>query len=87
MKAAASYLKIPKFDPLQLMGENRSVLGAHLGRLPAEIVQQEYEAVLQLYAEGHIHPHVGKTFPLEEAPAAHIYIQERKNIGKVLLMP
>ena len=34
---------------------------------------------------GRITPVVGKTFPLPEAAAAHRYIQERRNVGKVLL--
>ncbi|MGH9509642.1 MAG: zinc-binding dehydrogenase [Terriglobales bacterium] len=31
-------------------------------------------------------PIVGKTFPLAEAAAAHRYIHDRKNIGKVVLL-
>ncbi len=87
LKAASQYLRRPRFDPLRLMGENRAVLGVHLGRLQPEIIRQEYAALLKYFAEGHIHPFVGKSFPLGEAPAAHLYIQERKNIGKVLLIP
>jgi len=87
LKAAATYLKMPKFEPLQMMGENRAVVGVHLGRLRPEIIRQEYEGLLQLFAEGHIRPYVDRTFPLGQAPAAHLYIQERKNIGKVLLVP
>jgi NADPH:quinone reductase-like Zn-dependent oxidoreductase len=30
---------------------------------------------------------VDRTFPLAEAAAAHAYIQERRNFGKVLLVP
>ena len=87
VKAAASYLKIPKFDPLQMMGENRAVVGVHLGRLNRETIRREYQALLRLFDEGRIHPHVDKTFSLEQAPTAHLYLHERKNIGKVLLVP
>jgi NADPH:quinone reductase-like Zn-dependent oxidoreductase len=87
LKAAANYLKIPKFDPLQMMGENRAVMGVHLGRLPLHIVHQEYKALLKYFEEGRIHPYVGKTFPLAQAAEAHQYIHERKNVGKVLLLP
>lgn len=86
-KAATGYLKTPKFHPLQMMGQNRAVIGVHLGRLRHETVQQEYEVLLKFFSEGRIQPYVGKTFPLAQAPAAHTFIQERKNVGKVLLIP
>ena len=38
-----------------------------------------------MYTAGKIKPVIGKTFPLAEAAAAHRYIHERKNIGKVIL--
>lgn len=87
VKAAANYLRLPNFDPLKMFRENRAVLGVHLGRLPAAILQLEYEALLRFFAEGRIRPHVDKIFPLDQAPAAHSYLHERKNIGKVLLAP
>jgi NADPH:quinone reductase-like Zn-dependent oxidoreductase len=87
VKAAANYLRIPKFDPLKMFGENRAVLGVHIGRLPAAILRLEYESLLRFFSEGRIRPHVDKIFPLDQAPAAHRYLHERKNIGKVLLAP
>jgi NADPH2:quinone reductase len=36
---------------------------------------------------GSLAPIVDKTFPFAEAAAAHDYIQDRKNFGKVLLTP
>ena len=35
--------------------------------------------------EGWLRPHVGATFSLEKAAEAHQYMQDRKNIGKVVL--
>ena len=35
--------------------------------------------------EGHVTPIVGKVFPFDKACDAHQYIQDRKNLGKVLL--
>jgi NADPH:quinone reductase-like Zn-dependent oxidoreductase len=32
-------------------------------------------------------PVVDRTFPLAEVGAAHAYLQERKNFGKVVLVP
>jgi NADPH2:quinone reductase len=42
-------------------------------------------ALLRDCQAGRIKPVVGKTFPLVEAAAAHRYIQERRNVGKVIL--
>ncbi len=85
--AATDYLKMPKFNPLEMMGKNRAVAGVHLGRLRPETIRRAYEALFKYFAEGRIRPHVGKTYPLAEAASAHHYIHERKNIGKVLLIP
>jgi NADPH:quinone reductase-like Zn-dependent oxidoreductase len=87
LRAGASYLRRPKFDPLRMMGENRAVIGVHLGRLRPETIRHEYAALLKYFAEGHIRPHVDKTFPMDQASAAHQFIQERRNVGKVLLIP
>ena len=34
---------------------------------------------------GKLRPVVAKAFPLAEGPAAHRYMQERRNVGKVVL--
>lgn len=84
-------LRMPKFGPRQLMMDNKSVFGVHLGRMntPAElaVVGRELEELLRLYATGKIKPLVGKTFPLGEAAEAHRFIQRRENVGKVVLIP
>ncbi len=86
-KAASGYLKTPKFHPLDLMGKNRAVIGVYLGRLLPQIIRQEYAALFKFFAEGRIQPHVDRTYPLAQAATAHHYIHERKNVGKVLLVP
>ena len=37
--------------------------------------------------EGWVTPYVDRTFSFEEAGEAHRYLEERKNIGKVVLVP
>ena len=37
--------------------------------------------------QGDIRPVVAQTFPLEQGPAAHRFLHERRNIGKVILEP
>jgi NADPH:quinone reductase-like Zn-dependent oxidoreductase len=87
LKALSALAQTRRFHPLKLMSENIAVIGVSLGGLISRgtLLQREIEQLFQLYAAGKIKPLVGKTFPLAQAPAAHQYIHERKNIGKVLL--
>src|SRR5271156_6414063 len=79
--------QIPRFHPMKLMNDNISVIGVHLGRLLSRgaLLRGELDELFRMYATGKIKPVIGKSFPLVEAAAAHRYIQERKNIGKVIL--
>ena len=40
---------------------------------------------MKWFDKGKINPHVDKVFPAEQVADAHHYIQDRQNIGKVLL--
>jgi NADPH:quinone reductase-like Zn-dependent oxidoreductase len=37
--------------------------------------------------DGWVRPHVDKAFSFAEAGAAHAYIESRRNVGKVVLVP
>jgi len=63
------------------------VFGVHLGRLKEDIIRPQYEVLFHFYAEGYIRPYIDRTFPLADASHAHQRLQDRKNIGKVLLLP
>lgn len=78
-----------KFHPFGLMSWNKGVFGVNIGHLwhEAAKVQEWMEAILAGVHQGWIRPHVDKTFPLAAAAQAHEYIEQRKNIGKVLLIP
>ncbi len=77
------------FTPLKLMNANKALIGVNLGHLWQEIdlLGKWLLQILAWYREGKIHPTIGAKFPLAEAAAAHHYIQDRKNIGKVVLVP
>lgn len=78
---------MPRPHPVSLMNENRGILGLNLGHLWSEIPAFTSVAshVLSLCESGDVKPVVAKTFPFTEAPEAHRFIHERRNIGKVLL--
>jgi NADPH:quinone reductase-like Zn-dependent oxidoreductase len=86
-KTGLAWFRNPRFNPLRMMRENRAVIGVHIGHLAPETLREEYAALLRFFEEGRIQPYVGKTFPLAEASLAHRFIHERKNLGKVLLIP
>ena len=78
-----------QFTPISLIDKNKSVFGVNLGHLWGEVdrIRSWADHLLELWAKGVIRPHVDKTFPFAEAAAAHHYIQDRRNVGKVLLTP
>ncbi len=78
-----------QFTPLSLIDQNKGVFGVNLGHLWDEIerVRNWLQALLDLYEKGVVQPVVDATFCFHEAAQAHHYIQDRKNVGKVLLVP
>lgn len=78
-----------QFNPVTLMNQNKGVFGVNMGRMWHEgpRIKLWLEHLMQMVEEGHLKPHIDRTFSFEEAPEAHHYIQDRKNIGKVLLIP
>jgi NADPH:quinone reductase-like Zn-dependent oxidoreductase len=87
LTALGRVLALPWFHPIRLMNDNKAVIGVNLGHLwdRIELLRREMLALLGDWQAGRIKPVVGKTFPLVEAAAAHRYIQERRNVGKVIL--
>ena len=45
------------------------------------------EALLGYYEQGTVKPVIAETFSFDKAADAHHFIQDRKNMGKVLLVP
>jgi len=82
-------LRIPRFSPLALMNDNRAVAGVNIGHLwgEEELMTREIRDLLELYREGAVKPLVDSTFPFQRAADAHRRLVERKNIGKVVLVP
>lgn len=82
-------LGMPWFNPVTLMNQNRSVFGVNVGHLWDETAKigAWMQALLEGVDEGWVRPHVDRSFALEHAGAAHEYLQQRRNIGKVVLTP
>ncbi|HEY2772674.1 MAG TPA: medium chain dehydrogenase/reductase family protein [Candidatus Binatia bacterium] len=78
-----------QFNPPALINANKGVFGVNLGHLWDQVprIRGWAQELLALWQSGVIRPHVDKVFSFTEAAAAHHYVQDRKNIGKVLLAP
>jgi NADPH:quinone reductase-like Zn-dependent oxidoreductase len=87
LAAIPKLLAIPFFHPVQLMNANKAVIGVNLGHLweQIDLLRREMLALLVDAEAGRIAPVISQTFPLTDAAAAHRYMQERRNVGKVLL--
>lgn len=89
LKLLKAALQMPKFHPLGLLNKNRGVFGLNLGHMwhEPEKVMEWIEALMAGVSAGWIRPHVDRTFSFDQAGEAHTYMEERKNIGKVILVP
>ncbi len=89
LRAVTQFMKVTKYSPMNLMGDNKTVTGINMGHLfdRLDILRPQFEALMRMYEGGHIKPHVDRTFRFDEAPAAHQYLHDRKAKGKVLLAP
>jgi NADPH:quinone reductase-like Zn-dependent oxidoreductase len=78
-----------QFTPLSLINSNKGVFGVNLGYLWREVdrIRGWAEQLLDLWKAGVVRPQIARTFRFSDAAAAHHYIQDRQNLGKVLLIP
>jgi NADPH:quinone reductase-like Zn-dependent oxidoreductase len=78
-----------QFNPPALIDANKGAFGVNVGHMWDQTarIRTWMDELLALYAQGVLRPHVDRVFGFDEAAAAHHYIQDRKNVGKVLLAP
>ena len=77
-----------RVDVGSLMGGNRSLSGVFLGaEIATDRVHNLIQTLVDEVAAGKLKVLIDKTFPLSDAAAAHAYIESRKAVGRVLLIP
>ena len=75
-------------DMGMLRRKNGTVTNLNLGgQMAYGGVMAELAKIMQLCGQGKMKTMVDQTFPLKEAAEAHRYLAQRKNFGKVLLLP
>jgi NADPH:quinone reductase-like Zn-dependent oxidoreductase len=89
LKLIKAAVQMPRFHPLGLLNKNRGVFGLNLGHMwhEPEKVATWMKVILDGVSEGWIRPFVDKAFPFAQVGDAHSYLEARKNIGKVVLVP
>jgi NADPH:quinone reductase-like Zn-dependent oxidoreductase len=89
LKAISTLVRFPRFNPINLMNDNKEVAGTNMGHLfdRLDLLQPQVDALIAMYERGQLKPYVDRTFSFDEAAAAHHYIHDRKAKGKVLLVP
>jgi NADPH:quinone reductase-like Zn-dependent oxidoreductase len=89
LKLIKTVLSMPFYHPLSLLDKNHGVFGVNLGHLWHEPKKSRvwFENLMKGVEEGWINPHVDKVFSFDQVGDAHTYIEDRKNIGKVILVP
>jgi len=87
--AVLSYLRTPRFHPLDLVEPCIGLFGIHLLHLQVKetVMQAAMHAIYDGVARGELRPILDRTFPLtrDGAVAAHHHLHGRGNIGKVVL--
>lgn len=77
-----------KVDVSSLMGGNRSLTGVFLGaEIMTDRVHDMIQEMIDRAAKGELEVVIDKTFPLSDAAGAHAYIESRRAVGRVLLIP
>ncbi len=76
-----------QLNPVRLMNDNKAVAGVNLGRMwdERERFDTWMRQLLAWLAAGDIAPCIDRIYPADEAGAAHLRLQQRANVGKVLL--
>jgi NADPH:quinone reductase-like Zn-dependent oxidoreductase len=89
LQAAKTALRMPRFNLIKQMGDSKAVIGLNLLTLwkSKGSLTELTDPLTQMLAEGTIKPVVAETFPFDRAGDAHRFIIERRNVGKVVLVP
>ena len=89
LTAAKAVVRMPRFNLVKQMSESKAVIGLNMLRLwdDRKTLDPWIDPLRALMEDGTIAPVVAEAFPFDRAPDAHRMIAERRNVGKVVLVP
>jgi len=87
--ALGTVVRMPRFNLIKQMSQSKAVIGLNLLTLwdDAGTLEPWIGPLTEMLQDGTIKPVVAEAFPFDRAPDAHRMIAERRNVGKVVLVP
>jgi len=87
--ALRTVLRMPRFNMIKQMSESKAVIGLNMLTLWKDrgTLQPWIGPLREMLDDGTVKPVVAGVFSFEEAGAAQSMITERRNVGKVVLVP
>jgi NADPH:quinone reductase-like Zn-dependent oxidoreductase len=87
LRALRVVAQMPRFNPLKLMSDSKSVIGLNMLRLWDEhgSLDELMQPLRAWIDDGSLRPVVAQEFRLDDGAEAHRYMHERHNVGKVVL--
>lgn len=87
LRMIRSFLAMPRPHFLSLLNNNHAVAGLNLGHLWSEIdrLRDVGTTILEAWRDGAVAPVIAAEVPFDEPAEAHRLLEERRNLGKVVL--
>ncbi|EYF08773.1 synaptic vesicle VAT-1 family membrane protein [Chondromyces apiculatus] len=87
LKLAVDFVRTPRFNPLDLCNDNKSVLSFNLSYLfpRADLLKEAMDQLLGWVEQGKLQPPQLRTYPLAEVGEAHLAIESGTTVGKLVL--
>jgi NADPH:quinone reductase-like Zn-dependent oxidoreductase len=87
--AGRTVARMPRFSSVKLLSESKAVIGLNMLTLwkDRETLEPWIEPLRDLLDDGTIAPVLAAAFNFDEAGDAHNMLTERRNVGKVVLVP
>lgn len=88
-RAVSMLAQTPVFHPLRMASQSKAVIGLNMLRVwdSKGSLDEFVEPLGRWIEDGAVRPVVAEEFPFDRAADAHRFMQERRNVGKVVLTP
>ncbi len=88
-KLAADFLRTPRFNPLDMTSQNKSLITFNLSFLfgREDLFREAMDDLLKWYGEGKLQIPAVKSFPMYEVGLAHKELESGKTVGKLVIRP